>query len=250
MWLLGDFYRELHDMFNESQFDASHREGLVPSTEFQRDIAQEVPTLLDTLPDGRETLVIGDVDRCKDFNHPQGDNSLGFRGTCGLVSCEDVLRQFGVDVTEDMIVRYAAEHGLCHVGDDPAHCGGTTEFTQATLLKDFGVPAHVEFLGTLEHLADCLEHGRSVIVEVNAGVLWDDPNYVGSGGSNHAIVVTGVARDPQTGELQGFFVNDSGRGYAEDSGRFVDVSTMRQGWEETAGSGVVTDIVRTRPANV
>jgi hypothetical protein len=225
-----------------SEFDSIREVPRQPIIEMSADTLHEVPAIHDTLPDGRETIVIGDVERCKEFNHLQGDNSLGFRGTCGLVSCEDVLRQFGVQVTEDDVVRHAAERGLCYVTDDPDHCGGTTVSDQAQILRDYGVPAHPEQLGSLERLSECVESGRGVIAEVNAGYLWNDANYVGSGEFNHAICVTGVARDPHTGEIQGFFINDSGRGYPEDSGRFVDADTMRMAWEEAQGMCVVTDL--------
>jgi hypothetical protein len=208
------------------------------------DVSPDVPAQRDVLPDGRESIVIGEVEECKEFNHPQGDNPFGFRNTCGLVACEDLLRQFGVDVTEGDIVRFAVANGLCQVSADAGESGGSSPYTQALILKEHGVPAHVEVLDGFERLADCVEHGHGVIVSVNAGVLWDDPQAFESGQSNHAVVVTGVARDPLTGEIQGFFINDSGRGLAEDSGRFVDAATMTHGWESLGAVSVVTDVVR------
>ncbi len=79
----------------------------------------EVPSHLDILTDGRETLIIGDTQKFADFNHRQGDNPYGFLGTCGLVSCEDVLKQFGLDTTETSIIEYAIENGLCSIGLNP-----------------------------------------------------------------------------------------------------------------------------------
>jgi hypothetical protein len=211
-----------------------------------REIPQidDIPYRADILPDGRETLVIGEPERFSDFNHLQGDNPYGFRGTCGLVSCEDVLRQFGVDVTEADVVKYAAENGLCAIDDNPMLSGGTTVADQAKILSDFSVPAHPEFSSSMEDLAAHAENGQGIIIEVNAGILWDDPNAFEMGQANHAIVVTGVARDPATGDIQGFFINDSGRGYAEDSGRFIDGQTLQEAWLKTGGSCVVTDVVR------
>lgn len=205
------------------------------------DTASEVPQHLDVLPDGRETLVIGDVPRLADFTHPQGDNPLGFKGTCGLCSCEGVLRQFGIEVTETDLVEHALRNGLCHVGDAPEECGGTTASMQAEILADHGVPAHVEQCRSLEELAAAIERGHGVIVEANAGVLWDDAAYYDFGGSNHAVVVTGVARDPGTGEIQAFYLNDSGSGQA---GQFVDAETMGSAWLDAGGVSVMTDVVR------
>ena len=205
-------------MSGETDLEALRLRFDLSSTGEWSDRAPDVPAQHDLLPDGRDAIVIGDVERCKEFNHPQGDNPYGFRGTCGLVSCEDILRQFGVDVTESDIVRFAIEHGLCEVSADPCESGGSSPYAQALILKEHGVPAHVEVLDGSERLADCVEHGHGVIVGANAGVLWNDSRAFESGQPNHAVVVTGVARDPVTGEILGFYINDSGRGLAEDSG--------------------------------
>lgn len=50
----------------------------------------------------------------------------GFEGTCGLCSCENVLRMAGIPVTEADIVNYASITGLCFNGFDPSSNGGTS----------------------------------------------------------------------------------------------------------------------------
>jgi hypothetical protein len=231
----------------------------------------EAPVKLDFLPDGRESLVAGDPERCKDFNHPQGDNTLGYKETCGIVSCVDILQQFGVEVTENDLAHYARDHGECTT--DPTKeqkfNGRTTQFDQVHLLVEHGVPAHVEEAKSLEELAGFIEQGHGVIAEVNAGELWDDPNhpdpnnasYYDIGEANHAIVITGVARDPATGILQGFYINDSGS-IPLHSAYFVDVEKMQKAFIadeidaglklagtrvsiSAPGTCVVTDVVRT-----
>src|SRR6185437_3207016 len=167
---------------------------------------QEVPSHLDVLPDGRDTVVIGDPEGDKAFTHRQGENLLGFRNTCGLCSCENVLRSFGRDVNETDIVVFAAQRGLCNIDGadrDPAGCGGTSPEGIAEILTRYGIPASAHYGDSLEELAANLEQGRSVIIGVNAGVLWDDPNSDSGGPANHGITVTGVARDPLTGDIQG-----------------------------------------------
>jgi hypothetical protein len=73
---------------------------------------------------------------------------------------------------------------------------------------------------------------------VNAGVLWSEPRVLGHGQANHAVTVTGIARDRFDGALQGFYVNDSGTG---DSGKFVSTHLMTTAFEHTGGFCVVTD---------
>lgn len=205
----------------------------------------EIPAALDVLPEsGRQVIVIGDVERSKEFNHHQGDNPYGFRGTCGLVSCEDVLRQFGINVTEAEVVRHSVHDGLCNVTDQPETSGGTTMEGQAQILTDGGVPAHPVTGAGLGDLADWVSQGRGIIAEVNAGELWDDARAYGAGYANHAIVVTGAAVDPQSGELLGFYINDSGRGFPSDSGRFVSLDLMKHCWADVGGGAVLSDTVR------
>jgi hypothetical protein len=206
----------------------------------------DVPTHIDVSPDtGQEVVVLGDVQGTRDLNHPQGENPYGFQGTCGLVSCEDVLNQFGGHVTEAEVVDYAVSTGQCDVsGGDPANCGGTSLENQAQILTDGGVPATPVTDGSLDDLSNWVSQGHGVIVEVNAGELWNDAGSYDNGQANHAIVVTGVAVDPESGAVQGYYVNDSGRGLPEDSGRFVSADLMQQAWADTGGQAVVTDQVR------
>jgi len=204
----------------------------------------EVPRHFETLPDGRESLVIGDVEGLKDFNHLQGENPLGFQGTCGIVSCEDVLHQFGNEgVSEGQLVEYAALHGLCNTEGAAGECGGTTVSDQARILSDWGVPAGYESGVSLESLAARVEEGRGVIAEVNSGTFWGQPSWSDLilGGADHAVVITGVARDPVSGEIQGFFVNDSG---VPSSGRFVDAATMQTAFTDAGGMAVTTTVPR------
>jgi len=215
-----------------------------------RDLTQihaDVPHHLETLPDGREAVEFGDAKGCAEFNHLQGDNDLGFKGTCGLVSCEDVLRQFGVDVSENDIVNYAADKHLCAVDARSEESGGTTPFNQVDILEGHGVPAHVELCDSLEDLAGRIEDGQGIIVGLNAGVLWDNVDYFDNGQANHAIVVTGLDRDPQTGEILGFKINDSGVPPSGNSNQFVDADKMSLAWlgGESGGCGalVATDLV-------
>jgi hypothetical protein len=205
------------------------------------ELSTDVPYHLDVLPDGRETVVIGDVETFSEYCHHQGDNSFGFRGTCGLCSCEGIMRQFGIEVTEADVVAYAIAHGLCSMEGSSDKRGGTSVLEQARILSDFGVPAHYETARSLEDLAAALEHGRGVIVGLDCGVLWDDANYY-DGRANHAVTPIGVARDPETGQIQGFYINDTGTG---ESGRFVDAATMDEGWVKMGGTCVVTDRVHT-----
>ncbi len=211
----------------------------------QQDAGIDVPTQLDVFPDGEPSLTIGDVQGYAAFNHQQGDNPYGFQEDCGLVSCQDVLNQFGVPVNEGDVVGHAIQNGECDVEQgERADSGGTSADGQARILTDYGVPAHAESGQSLEQLVKDVEQGHGVIISANAGVLWHDPQYVENGAANHAVTVTGVAQDPLSGNIQGFYVNDSGDG---KSAEFVSTQTMTTAWQDTGGTCVVTDAVHTLP---
>lgn len=187
----------------------------------------------ETLPDGREGIVSGDPAGAAEFNHLQGENLYGQEFTCGLVACEGVLRQFGVKADENALVELALDHGHC----DPLT--GCTSFSdEVAILEDFGVPAHVEHGGSLDSLADNLEDGQGVILEVNSGALWDRPEHYGYGEANHSVLATGVVRDPNTGGVIGAYVNDAGTG---ESGKFVDRQALLDAWVAAGGNSVVTE---------
>jgi hypothetical protein len=201
----------------------------------------DVPVHLDSLPDGTPSVIYGDVNGYAEYNHQQGDNPYGFQEDCGLVSSSDVLNQFGIPVSESDVVEHAAANGECNIDmSNPSDSGQTSSAEQAQVLSDYGVPAHVETGQSTEDLATAVEQGHGVIADVNAGQLWQDQNYVQNGQANHAITVTGVARDPMTGQIQGFYINDSGDG---KSAEFVSAATMTKAWTDAGGVAVVTDAV-------
>jgi uncharacterized protein YvpB len=212
---------------------------------WMHDLGIDVPAQLDMLHDGEPSLTIGDVSGYADFNHQQGDNPYGIQQDCGLVSCQDVLNQFGIPVSETDVVTHAVENGQCQFSaGDMSGSGGTTVDDQVRILGDYGVPAHAESGQSLEQLATNVEQGHGVIIEANAGVLWNDANYIETGQANHAVTLTGVARDPQTGSIQGFYINDSGTG---QSGEFVSAQTMSAAWQDTGGQCVATDVIHVLP---
>jgi hypothetical protein len=204
----------------------------------------DVPVELDELPDGEPSLMLGDVRGYAAFNHRQGDNPEHFQLDCGLMSVQDVLREFGAQVTEADIVEHATQRGECSV--DPAaaeQSGGTTPSQDARILTEYGVPSQAESGLTLPELTALVEHGQGVIIGVNCGVLWQVPEDVGNGGVNHAVTVTGVALEPQTRNIQGFYINDSGSG---KSAEFVRAILIRVAWQDTGGWTIITDAAHPR----
>jgi hypothetical protein len=120
----------------------------------QPDPAADGPAELDTLPDGRQSLTLGHVRAYAAFNHRQGDNPEHFQLDCGLVSVQDVLRQFGAHVNEGDVVAHALQRGECFVAPAEAdQSGGTEPSEDARVLTDYGLPSRVESGRTLSQLA-------------------------------------------------------------------------------------------------
>jgi hypothetical protein len=129
-------------------------------------------------------------------------------------------------------------HELHVVPGLPDQSGWTLPAEQAAILTDYGVPAHAEEAQPVERLALAAQLGHGVIAMVNAGVLWGDPQALGHGQANHAVTITGIARDRYDGALLGMYINDSG---TRQSGQFVSAHLMTTAFEHEGGFCVVTD---------
>lgn len=243
--------QELRDMAENSwelakDFLGGLRADIPEARREDFDVSRNIPGL-----EGREVLVCGDpMDTGRRLDFSQGDNSLNALGDCGVNSAGNVLLMCGVEgVSEESMIRYAVDHGLCNYGFgvEPADAGGTTALQQRRLLEDHGVDARIylggHMSGSTEQLAARFEGGCTGIINLNAGYLWNDPDSVGDGTANHAVTMTGTVRDPESGELLGITVCDSGN---PNPCRFISVEQMRQCYEQAGGTAVFT----VKPARV
>ena len=144
------------------------------------------------------------------LNIEQGNADPNFKGTCGIVSVENVLAMAGIKKSERELIEYAKSRNppLAEINSTPGNNGGTNYNQRRELLNAHGisssiVPAPPE-KPDINMLANAIEEGKGVIISVDAGRLWRNSE---SGG--HAIVVTSVRRDSH-GNILGFFVSDSG----------------------------------------
>lgn len=143
----------------------------------------------------------------------------GFLGTCGLVSCVNVLRLAGYPATESEVVGYASTTSagfgigkLCTTNSFPEYNGGTSAKTRQQILQHFGINSELRE-ASVDNIADAVSDGRGVIISVYAGMLyngWSDHRDL------HAITVTSVKKD-RYGNVLGFYVCDSGTGGVDNS---------------------------------
>lgn len=203
------------------------------------------PELME-VPGVGEVLVGGDPFTIgEQLDDHQGDNLYNFQGDCGLVTVRNFLALAGIETTEDEVIGKAVNLGLCHYSElgDPAENGGTSVFQRQSLLETYNIPTVIfdskSGDGSLEAIAAYVEAGRGVNISVNAGYAWDDPNYINDGGSNHSILVTGTARDENTGELKGLFVCDSGLTDRDSRATFLPVEVLQDAYVNAAGTSAL-----------
>lgn len=145
----------------------------------------------------------------------------GFLGTCGLVSCVNVLRLAGYPASESEVVGYASTTSmgfgrgrgrLCTTNKFPEENGGTSAKSRQQILNHFGIRSELRD-ANVANIAYAVSEGRGVIISVYAGMLYN-------GWSNHrdlhAITVTSVKKD-RYGNVLGFYVCDSGTGGIDNS---------------------------------
>ncbi|CAC9660911.1 Alkaline phosphatase (EC 3.1.3.1) [uncultured Gammaproteobacteria bacterium] len=179
--------------------------------------------------DGEAVLVYGFPKR-NELDYMQGDAIENYRGTCALTSIANLITQTGTPTSEGEVVNTAIANNWAV--NDPSlpasQLGGSNYLQQQTILNNYGIANDVIQGYNETGIANLLRGGRGVMLSVNAGVLWNDSNYNGNGGVNHAITLTGAVHNANTGDLMGFYISDSGRGKVNDMTRFVDIDTFRK----------------------
>lgn len=176
------------------------------------------------------------LDTAKSLIKNQGQNSRNMFGTCGLCQCANILRLAGVtDVTEDDVINVALSSSpevvrqLEMDNPDPNYRGGTSTAGRQEIMDRYNLQTEVYHIlsnreMSVAGLGERVASGHGVIVSVEAGVLWNDPDVQGG----HAISLISVS---ESGDR--FVYSDTG------TGRIGVISATRLGQALTG-----------RPANV
>ena len=213
------------------------------------EVGTGIPVRMETFPDGREVLVAGEID-LGDRLKPAGEDSADFpygpegRTSGSLLGCAEIIRQFAPDFDPADLRAYAESQDPALLDRDVAPLGSASPEELARTLADFDVPARVEQAQSSEDLAHYIESGSGVLVAVNLGELWNSPAHYGNGDANAMAVALAVARDPVTGAVLGWYLNDV---VAKRLRTIVDAPRMERAWLDTGGWLIVTEIARRRP---
>lgn len=119
----------------------------------------------------------------------------GFWGTCGCMSCVNILKLAGIDISEEELVTYAATHSnmsgesLCTYGHaDYAANGGTTSLDRKNILEAYGVKSEL-VPASIDNIFRAVGQGKGVIASVHADYLYEGKI---SADDRHAIIITSV----------------------------------------------------------
>ena len=127
---------------------------------------------------------------------------------CGIESSRQIINQAtGKAVREKPLLNRAIKNKWADKGATWQDSGGTSPAGRQAILKSEGVDS-VRQPQNMENIQQAVAEKKGVITSHDAGVLWGDPTYAGSG---HAVTVTGVEYD-STGKPSVVFINDTGTG--------------------------------------
>lgn len=210
------------------------------------DLNTNIEVYTDVLGEDVAVVTGNPLEAVEQLDFSQGDNSYEARGCCGLVSCSNFLNLCGLETTEEEIVGYAMENGLCENSPfmPSESVGGTGDLEIETIIESYGIPVTAYDTyngGTIEDIANAVDEGKVVTIGVNSGYLWDEPSHIYDGQANHQITVTGAVHNIE-GEVIGLVICDSGRGLEGDACRVVSKDEMELCYESVPGaSAIITD---------
>lgn len=145
--------------------------------------------------------------------HATGRDENLFQGnqpTCAIRSQEIVLRDFGIQIPQEELIKYASEQGW-YDGGTPMECVGN-------LLDTCNVSTHRVEGASIYDLINELNAGHRVIVGVDAHEIWEDQGPIGNWlakhikDPNHALIVTSLNVDLEDPSKTTVLLTDPGSG--------------------------------------
>ena len=158
----------------------------------------------------------------------QGRAVPDFKGTCGCCSCANAMTLLGEKTGEKEVVMTARKIGACT--DEPeqpinrrpinewlnaeririASNGGTDAMDRKEILTEFGFSCKNTFDQSLSDLHSHISKGEAVVFNLDASVLNKKIPTMAFATTNHAVCITGLEVDEQTGEAIGVWIRDTG----------------------------------------
>ena len=179
---------------------------------------------------GKKNYSFGMADAPKDFGTPPdldpSDVYQYYPDTCAIRSQELILKDFGIDISQEELIQQAIDNGWYEPGQ------GTSALDVGKLLELNGVPVHQYENGNIFSLVNELAQGHKIIVGVDADELWyDEPDWVDNA-ANHALLVSNIdttdpnnitvtLTDPGTGDVAKVYSFEQFENAWKDSNCFI-----------------------------
>lgn len=172
----------------------------------------------------------------------------GNQPSCAVRSQEIVLRDYGISIPQEELIKFAMEQGW--YSPDPEN-GGTPRDATGNILDALGVETRRYDNATIFDIISELRAGHRIIVSVDANELWvkNEPNLykrlfgeitnkiedkidnlAGRQGANHALIVAGVNVDPKDPSDMRVVLIDSGSGDVCIEYKF---SAFQNAWDDS-----------------
>lgn len=184
----------------------------------------------DGIQDAPKVVGLPGTDGSSPFVQQQYDD------TCAIRSQELILRDFGVQVSEDSLRNEATAYGWYSPGE------GTPAGYIGGLLENHGVPVHQFENANIFTLSNELAQGHKVIIGVDSGELWDKgalegiEDFFGVQGADHALIVSGIdTTDPENIKV---VITDPGSG---DIAKAYPMDQFLDAWKDSNCFMVATD---------
>lgn len=124
--------------------------------------------------------------------------------TCAVKSQEIILREFGIEVTEEQLRQEGFAHGWLSEN-------GTPLCDVGKLMELHGVPVTHTYHANIFNMVNELSKGHKVMVSVDAGELWGEERFTPEDNNpDHTLIVSGV--DTSDVENVKVIITDPGTG--------------------------------------
>lgn len=128
---------------------------------------------------------------------------------------------------EDALLNEAIADGNARDSANPTDRGGTNPMDRQAILEKHEIESEI-VPTTEENLAEAIRENKGIVANVDAGELWQDPQYSGGG---HAIMVYDGDFD-NNGNLTHVYINDTGsgqQGRRMEIGEFMEAANSKEG---------------------
>lgn len=159
----------------------------------------------------------------------------GVEPTCAIRSQEIILRDFGIQISQEDLKQFAAHKGW--------YDEGTPEDAIGNLLETCKVSTHTAHCDSVYDIINELKDGHRVIVTLDSHEIWAEPGsfeyefYKNIVNPDHALIVSSINIDPDNPENSKVVLTDPGSGSILE----YDIDRFAHAWSDSNCYMMATD---------